>query len=67
MHSAAGGRCRWGERMDEASGADVVGGFGRGASDGAGGGRCRFDDIDGCCRLMEGRTIGGRLPLAVLI
>jgi hypothetical protein len=29
--------------------------------------RCRFDDIDGRCRFMEGRTRGGSLPLAALI
>jgi hypothetical protein len=30
-------------------------------------GRCRFDDIDGRRRFMEGRTRGGSLPLRALI
>jgi hypothetical protein len=30
-------------------------------------GRCRFDDIDGRRRFMEGRSRGGSLPLTALI
>jgi hypothetical protein len=30
-------------------------------------GRCRFDDINGRRRFMEGRTRGGSLPLRALI